>query len=174
MRRLGELGFALLGVWIAASSATFLSLLSTLVNSPRDSTGFVSLLLTLVPFFFGVLLGLAVVVFRRNMSVAFFDDDELDGGVEPRSILALGLMLIGVSVTISGFQGALRALSGNLARAFQMQAVEPSSGYVGWLSLKVIAPGIVVELIVLAVGVALVLNARRLAAKLWPEGATDA
>ena len=100
-------------------------------------------------------------------------DTTVVSGVEPRSVLALGLTLIGVSVTISGFEGALRDFAGNLESAFQTQAVEPGSHYGGWLSIQVMAPRIVVELVVLALGVALVLNAQRLAARLWP-GCEDA
>ena len=169
LRNLGRIGIVLVGLLVIAQSTTLLYLpLSYIISSSPQPMPLRDGFLLMTPFAVGVLLGLALVIWRNSFATRWFDDSDSEIRVEPLPLLRLGLLLIGMDVVVTGIDGLLQNLANGFTTVIQSRAYAdtggPSVATIVWTSV----PGLLARLVPIALGTLLIIYSRQLALRFWP------
>ncbi len=115
-QQLGKIGLVLLAVYLLVSSLSSIpssmgQILSLRIGNAGEAVTDLAIILLLVVLF-ALLPGLWIISRRDRLAKAWFvDDRDSQVSVEPQTLLAVGLVLIGVSTLIVGLVGGAVAVS---------------------------------------------------------------
>ena len=164
MRRVGIVVLLLAGVWVLTQSLVLASYSIALVTEGTPDGSFPSVwrfFLSLLPVAAALALGVALIAGRRRLAERWFDD----GGPEVRltgvSLLRVGLLIIGVTMTAQ----AIPSLLQSLARPWLYSAMDSSSSFRVYVLESV--PQFAVATCSLGIGLLLIASSRSLSKRLW-------
>ena len=115
-QQLGKIGLVFLAVYLVVSSLSSIpsamgQILSLGIASAEEAAMALAIMLLLVVLF-ALLPGLWIISRRDRLAKAWFvDDRDSQVSVEPQTLLAVGLVLIGVSTVIAGLVSGVFAMS---------------------------------------------------------------
>lgn len=172
MRRLGALGITLIGLLAIAQAFALLFVpLGSLITGAGERLAWQQILLYFTPFALEICFGAALVAWRDNLSVRWFDDSAVDLPGEPPALLQVGLVLIGVFVTVTQATAAFVGLTNGFSNLGMRASLGPLSTAD---TVSALVPTFVAHAIGVALGVALIVFARPLANRMWPTASDDA
>jgi preprotein translocase subunit Sec61beta len=163
VKRIGSLALVLIGIWVLTQALLLLAypLNVALYGSGGGVRRLVAVPVSLVPALAVALLGVWLIARRRQLSARWFDDDGPELRLDGRSLLRVGLLLIGVSAFVAGIMALL-----NAAMRFVLY-VGPPAEFGAEEALRGLAPELVVGAAGIVVGLLLVAVARPLSRRLW-------
>jgi hypothetical protein len=163
VKRIGSLALVLIGIWVLTQALLLLAypLNVALYGSGGGVRRLVAVPVSLVPALAVALLGVWLIVRRRQLSARWFDDDGPEVRLDGRSLLRVGLMLIGVSAFVAGIMALL-----NAGMRFVLYA-EPASNLGAGEALRGLAPELAVGAAGIVVGLLLIAVSRPLSRRLW-------
>jgi preprotein translocase subunit Sec61beta len=168
VKRIGSLALVLIGIWVLTQALLLLGypLNLALYGSGGDVRRLVAVPVSLLPALAIALLGVWLIARRRQLSARWFDDDGPEVRLDGRSLLRVGLLLIGVSAFVAGVMALLSA-----GMRFVLYAEPPAELGAGEV-LRGLAPELVVGAAGIVIGLLLIVAARPLSRRLWSGGGT--
>jgi hypothetical protein len=164
VRRIGSVALVLTGIWVLTQALLLLSFPVNLLlfGSGGEVRRLVAVPVALLPALATALLGVWLIVRRRQLSARWFDDDGPAVRLDGLSLLRAGLLLIGVSVLLGGVMALFSA-----GARFALYDVEPAYDIGAGEALRELAPEFAVGGAGIAVGLLLIAVSRPLSRRLW-------
>ena len=159
MRRVGAVALVLVGIWVLTQALLFLNL--PISEFVAGAGGGVRRLIAVLPALGAALLGVWLIVRRRQLAERWFDEDGPEVRIDGLSLLRAGILVIAVSA----FVGGITSLLFGCTRLFVDYGRE--SGIGTGEMLRILAPQLVVGVAGIVVGLVLIAVSRPLSRRLW-------
>jgi len=170
LRSLGAIALVVAGIMVMASMGYPLQW--ALALSSTSGWGTLPVALSWIPIVAAIAVRLGLILARHALAARWFDDSESAIDTDPRTLLRLGLLVVGVVLVARGIPALIAGVTSGIVTGWYGND-NGTGTYTAWMWSRALthSAGPVAELVV---GALVLANAARLADRLWgPRGRPD-